>query len=68
MVSLLVGRGEEAVDLRNLRSTRGRVDKVNKEEVEEEAEEEVEEEALLPCRGVKCNVLCILYRGICLHA
>ena len=34
------------------------VDKVNKEEVEEE----VEEEALLPCWGVKYNILCILYR------
>ena len=68
MVSLLVRRGEEAVDLRSLRGTRGRVDKVDKEEVEEEVEEEAEEEALLPYRGVKCNILCILYRGICLYA
>ena len=76
MVLLLVGRGEEAVDLRSLHSTGGRVDKVDKEEVEEEAEEEaeekveeeVEEETLLPCWAVKCNILYILYRGIGLHA
>jgi hypothetical protein len=65
LVSLLVRRGEEAVDPRGLRGTKGCVDKVNKEEVEEEAEEEVEEEvekeALLPYRGVKCNILCIMY-------
>ena len=66
-VSSLVRRGEEAVNLRNLRGTRGHIDKVNKEEVKEEAEEEAEEEALLPYQGVKCNILCILYRGICLH-
>jgi len=54
----LVGRGEEAVNLRGLRGTEGRVDEVNKKE----AEEEVEEEALLPCRGIKCNILCIVYR------
>ena len=58
MVSSSVGRGEEAVDPRGLRGTEGRVDEVDKEEAEEEAEEE----ALLPCRGVKCNVLCILHR------
>ena len=46
------------VNPRGLRDTEGRVDKVDKEK----AEEEVEEEALLPCWGVKCNILCILYR------
>ena len=65
MVLSSVGRGEE-VNPQDLRGTKGRVDKVNKEEVEkeaeEEAEEEVEEEALLPYRGVKYNILCILYR------
>jgi hypothetical protein len=58
LVSLSVRRGEEAVNPQGLRGTEGRVDKVDKEEVEEE----IEEEALLPCWGVKCNVLCILYR------
>ena len=62
MVLSLVRRGEEVVNLRDLRGTKGRVDKINKEEVEEEAVEEVEEEALLPCWGVKYNILCILYR------
>jgi len=45
-----------------LRSIKGYIEKVDKEEAEEEAKEEIEEEALLPCRGVKCNILCILYR------
>ena len=74
MVSSSVRRGEEAVNLQDLRGTKGRVDKVNKEvvekeveeeaeeEAEEEVEEEAEEEALLPYRGVKYNILCILYR------
>ena len=48
LVLLLVRRGEEVVNLQNLCGTRGRVDKVNKEEVEEKVEEVVEEGALLP--------------------
>jgi len=42
---LSVRRREEAVNSRGLRSTKGRVNKVNKEEVEEEVEKEVEKEA-----------------------
>ena len=61
MVSSLVRRGEEAVNPQSLRGTKGRVDEVNKEEAEEEAEEKAEEKALLPYRGVKCNILCIIY-------
>ena len=65
----MVRRGEE-VNLRDLRGTEGRVDEVDKEEVEEEVEEEaekeveeeVEKEALLPYWGVKYNILYILYR------
>jgi len=58
----LVRKGEEVVNPQDLRGTKGRVDEVNKEEVEEEAEKKSEEEALLPYWGVKCNILYILYR------
>ena len=62
MVLLLVRRGEEVVNLWDLRGTKGHVDEINKEEVEKETKEEVEEETLLPYQGVKCNILYILYR------
>jgi len=58
----LVRRGEEVVNLQGLYGIKGRVDKVNKEEVEKEVKKEAEEEALLPYRGVKCNILYIVYR------
>ena len=57
-ILLLVKKGEEVVNLQGLRGTKGYIDKIDKKEVEEEAEEE----ALLPCWGVKYNILCILYR------
>ena len=47
MVLLSVKRGEEVVNLQNLYSTRGHIDKVNKEKVEKKVEEKVKEEALL---------------------
>ena len=48
MVLLLIRKGEEAVNLGDLRGTKGCIDKVNKEKAEKEVEEEVEEEVLLP--------------------